>query len=227
MTNEFRVAIALLLTLAIAVAIPIYGVLEPGLRQDRVVELDARQLRRGAELYAKDLAPQYGAYGEGGPGGLLRGTQKLSSQGEARKFVAANADSLTGAEKDDLTYFLLNWSSQELRRAEGVLPEVAVEVWGSRMDPDAVTVVAGKQTRLRLLNFGQAPHTLTIGRMRANLADGTSVVGLQLDAEPGKEAALTFAPADTGPFPILCTSPEHGSEAIVGLLTVAREETQP
>lgn len=223
MWNEWKVALAFLLTVTIALAIPVYGWLEPGLRRDRAEELDARRLNRGAQLYAKYLAPQYGDYGEGGPNGPLRGTEKLSSQAQARKFVAATAEGLAGAQKEDLTYFLLNWNSEELRRAEGVLPEMLVEVWGSQVDPGEIALEVGRKVRLRLANFGAAPHSLRIKGIRVKPDGGSAREGLRLDVEPGKEATLVLIPQEPGEFLLTCESSEHSSGAVGGIVSVTRE----
>jgi hypothetical protein len=226
MSNEWNLTAAFLLTAAIAVAIPVYGLREQDLRQDRSEELNARALSRGAELYVKDLAPQYGDYGEGGPAGPLRGTEKLSSRAEVRKFVAANADSLTGAQKEDLSYFLLNWSSAELARVAGVLPQVTVEAWGPRIAPSDLRLEEGQKTRLRLVNFGSAPHSLRVDGVQVKTGDGSDVSGFRLDAEPGQEATLVITPQEAGTFQVVCESTEHGLATPGGTLNVVPAEVR-
>jgi uncharacterized cupredoxin-like copper-binding protein len=81
-----------------------------------------------------------------------------------------------------------------------------------KFDPANVTAKAGSATTLTLSNKGTQIHDWTIDNL------GGSKV--QVIAQPGQSANVTFTPSQAGTYQVYCDQPGHKDAGMVGQLTV-------
>ncbi|MBI4302726.1 MAG: c-type cytochrome [Chloroflexi bacterium] len=81
-----KILFGLIMTLIIAIFIPVYWAMEPGRQEAARLRQQTEAAERGAKLYGSVCATCHGAQGEGGVGPALKGTQ-LDDE-TLRKFVA-------------------------------------------------------------------------------------------------------------------------------------------
>lgn len=143
---QLKIFIGLVLTLVIAIFIPVYWATEAG-RQDAARErLKTEAVERGAKLYGSTCAICHGPKGEGKIGPALQGTQldenaleKTIARGIPGTVMPASGDDEGGSLRvhqiKDLITFIKNWDSTLLE--ELVAEEVTTPAPTSTSTPSA------------------------------------------------------------------------------------------
>ncbi len=117
--------------------------------------------------------------------------------------------------------------------AAGDVPVVAVAGNEFSFSPAVLTAKQGQPLRVRFTNTGAVLHDGSVVGMEADaiqatepppeaegMFGGAPLPAIQVVAMPGAAGEVTFTPAQTGRFTILCNVPGHKEAGMMGMLTV-------
>jgi len=129
-----------------------------------------------------------------------------------------------------LAWGVLAWGAPAWAEGEEAPGPVEVEMTEFRFTPDTITLRAGVEARLVLVNRGAVMHEFASPYLAevgvAVETDGIRVetVGLgEVEVEPGHAATLIFTPEAAGRFVFLCGAKapvDHAGEGMRGTLIV-------
>lgn len=229
-----RILIGAVLTLIIAVAVPVYWTRESTRKSGVESELEMKSLEQGAAFYVTHCASCHGDYGEGtADGSPLRGTTL-----ETAEIVRATAEGveafpstqhvydrdaggpLDAHEIADIAFFIKNWDAEVLSEARGDVRQVDVEVSEFAYEPAEITVQVGEPVRLNFVNVGQLSHAWRMEGGEVELVDGGEIEDVFLEMEPGESAAVEFISLEAGTLTFYCPLPEHADRGEVGTVVM-------
>lgn len=229
-----RILIGAVLTLIIAVAVPVYWTRESTRKSDVEAELEMKSLEQGAALYVADCASCHGDYGEGtADGSPLRGTtldtaeiERATAEGveafpSTQHVYARDAGGpLAAHEIADIAFFVKNWDAEVLAEVRGDVRQIDVEVSEFAYEPAEITVEVGKPVRLNLVNVGELSHAWRMEGGDVELVDGGRAEDVLLEMEPGESAAIEFIPLKPGTLTFYCPLPGHADRGEVGTVVM-------
>jgi plastocyanin len=104
--------------------------------------------------------------------------------------------------------------------------KISVTTTDFTFDPTSWTVSAGKEVELTLVNNGTLEHEWVIVKNGMEVTvpfddDDEEKVFWEMEALPGETKTETFtAPSEPGTYDIVCGTPSHIEQGMVGTLTV-------
>ncbi len=98
---------------------------------------------------------------------------------------------------------------------------VVIEASDFKFSPDKLELKVNQPVTIAFKNTGTVLHDLMIQGLRIQIGNETKDI-LHVEADPGKEATVTFTPLDTGEFTIFCDVPGHRELGMTGTVVVRR-----
>jgi plastocyanin len=229
-----RILIGAVLTLIIAVSVPVYWTRESTRQSGVEAELEMKALEQGAAFYIANCASCHGDFGEGTVDGPpVRGTlleiadiEKATAEGTeafpSTKHVYAReaGGTLAVTEIGDIAFFIKNWDTEVLREVRGEARQIDVEVYEFTYEPAEITVEVGKPVRLTLVNVGQFRHTWRLEGAEVEIVDEGRTDTIFLELKQRVPASIEFIPLEKGTVSFYCTIPGHAEKGEVGTLVV-------
>jgi mono/diheme cytochrome c family protein len=237
---EKRILATLALALVLAVTVAVYWALEPGHQEDVSETVAGKTVDRGAVVYIESCASCHGAYGEGSIDGppvrgrqfALNEVQRAIAQG-TRAFPSTyhvysreGGGPLSNAQIDDLTFFIMNWSTAAIELARDAPAMVATELTDEGMDPAELEMKAGELVRLVVANFGGADRLCRGDGLRGRMIEEDGLEEIEqevaLAVTAGKTQSLEFTPTSPGSYRFFCDPAEAGPAVVEGTIIVVR-----
>jgi len=229
-----RILIGAVLTLIIAVAVPVYWTREETRKSGVEAELEMKSLEQGAAFYVTNCASCHGDYGEGtADASPLRGTTleiadivRAAAEGveafpSTQHVYARDAGGpLAAHEIADIAFFIKNWDAEVLAELRGDVRQIDVEVSEFAYEPSEITAQVGEPVRLNLVNVGQLSHAWRMEGGEVELVDGGEADDVFLELEPGGSAAIEFIPLKVGTLTFYCPLPDHADRGEVGTVVI-------
>jgi plastocyanin len=230
-----RILIGAVLTLIIAVSVPVYWTRESTRQRGVEAELETKSLEEGAALYIANCASCHGDFGEGTVDGLpLRGTvleiadiERATAEGTqafpstTHVYAREAGGPLSVSEISNIAFFIKNWDSQVLADVRAEPRQIDIEVYEFGYDPAQITVEVGKPVRLTLVNEGEFRHTWLLEGAEVEIPDEGKTDSISLDLKQGVPATVEFTPLEKGTMSFRCTLPGHAEKGEVGTLVIA------
>jgi mono/diheme cytochrome c family protein len=235
-----RLLAAVILAAVLAVAIPLYRALEPEHHKEVSETVGRKTVERGAEAYIQNCASCHGTYGEGSPDGPpVRGTQLTLS--DVRRAIAEGTRAfpstfhvysregggpLSDAQIEELSFFVMNWDTEAVRRARGAPALVATELTNTGLDPAELEMRAEEMVSLVVANFADTDAVCRGDGLRGLVIEEDGVEEVEqdvaLEVAAGQTISLEFRPVSPGRYRFLCTPSEAGATVFEGIITVTR-----
>ena len=112
----------------------------------------------------------------------------------------------------------------------GASSTINVTLTDFQFTPNAFTIPAGQQITLNATNNGSVAHNFIIMKLGTTaggswVAANDANVYWRLQVEPGASKTATFtAPADSGSYQVVCSTPGHLEAGMIATLTVAASQ---
>lgn len=226
--------IGAVLTLIIAVAVPVYWTRETTRQRGVEAELELKALEDGAVVYIANCASCHGDYGEGTVDGPpVQGTvleiadiEKATAEGTQAFPSAAHIYSrdrggpLNTTEIGYVAFFIKNWDTEVMQEVRGDAKQIDVEVYEYIYEPSQIEVKVGEPVRLVLVNVGQLRHAWRLDGGEVEVVDEGPTDDVFLELEPRVPTAVEFVPLKKGTLTFYCPVPGHAERGEVGTLVV-------